>query len=387
MVARRNGLGKGLDSLIPDKSVQRARKKEKEDNAAEKAEAATKAEEAEKAEAARKAEETEKAEAAEKKEAARKAEQAERAEATRKAEAAEKAEAARKAEEAEKAEAARKAETDENIAGSPEPIVGSGEQMVKITSVEPNRGQPRKDFDEDSLLELADSIKQFGVLQPLLVSKKNDYYEIIAGERRWRAAKLAGIKEVPILVKDYTDQEIVEISLIENIQRENLNPIEEAMAYKKLLEEFSLKQDEVAERVSKSRTAVTNSMRLLKLENRIQQMIVDDMISTGHARALLAIDDDEQRFILANKIFDEKLSVRETEKLIKSIKNPKKEVKKVPVKDKFIYDNLEERMKNIIGTKVNVTQKTKGKGRIEIEYYSEDELERIFDLIMSIKDN
>ena len=198
---------------------------------------------------------------------------------------------------------------------------------------------------------------------------------------------MAGIKEVPILVKDYTDQEIVEISLIENIQRENLNPIEEAMAYKKLLEEFSLKQDEVAERVSKSRTAVTNSMRLLKLENRIQQMIVDDMISTGHARALLAIDDDEQRFILANKIFDEKLSVRETEKLIKSIKNPKKEVKKVPVKDKFIYDNLEERMKNIIGTKVNVTQKTKGKGRIEIEYYSEDELERIFDLIMSIKDN
>ena len=152
--------------------------------------------------------------------------------------------------------------------------------LVKITKVEPNREQPRKNFDEDALQELADSIKQFGILQPLLVQKKKDYYEIIAGERRWRAAKLAGVKEVPIIVKNYTDQEIVEISLIENIQRENLNPIEEAMAFKRLLEEFDLKQDEVAERVSKSRTAVTNSMRLLKLSERVQQMIVDDMIST-----------------------------------------------------------------------------------------------------------
>ena len=200
----------------------------------------------------------------------------------------------------------------------------SGEIMVKINKVEPNREQPRKDFDEDALMELADSIKQFGILQPLLVQKKKDYYEIIAGERRWRAAKIAGIKEVPIIVKNYTDQEIVEISLIENIQRENLNPIEEAMAYKRLLEEFDLKQDEVAERVSKSRTAVTNSMRLLKLSDRVQQMIVDDMISTGHARALLAIDDEEQQYMLANKIFDEKLSVRETEKLVKTLKNPKK---------------------------------------------------------------
>ena len=157
-----------------------------------------------------------------------------------------------------------------------------------------------------------------------LFKKKKDYYEIIAGERRWRAAKLAGIKDVPIIVKNYTDQEIVEISLIENIQRENLNPIEEAMAYKRLLEEFDLKQDEVAERVSKSRTAVTNSMRLLKLSERVQQMIVDDMISTGHARALLALDDEEQQYILANKIFDEKLSVRETEKLVKALKIPKR---------------------------------------------------------------
>ena len=234
-------------------------------------------------------------------------------------------------------------------------------------------------------MELADSIRQFGILQPLLVQKKKDYYEIIAGERRWRAAKLAGIKDVPIIVKNYTDQEIVEISLIENIQRENLNPIEEAMAYKRLLEEFDLKQDEVAERVSKSRTAVTNSMRLLKLSERVQQMIVDDMISIGHARALLALDDEEQQYILANKIFDEKLNVRETEKLVKALKNPKKEVKVQKQEHMFVYDNLEEHLKNIIGTKVSVNPKANGKGKIEIEYYSEEELERIYDLIMSIQ--
>ena len=251
--------------------------------------------------------------------------------------------------------------------------VGSGEILVKINEVEPNREQPRKEFDEDSLMELADSIRQFGILQPLLVQKKKDYYEIIAGERRWRAAKLAGIKDVPIIVKNYTDQEIVEISLIENIQRENLNPIEEAMAYKRLLEEFDLKQDEVAERVSKSRTAVTNSMRLLKLSERV------------HARALLALDDEEQQYILANKIFDEKLSVRETEKLVKALKNPKKEVKVQKQEHMFVYDNLEEHLKNIIGTKVSVNPKANGKGKIEIEYYSEEELERIYDLIMSIQ--
>ena len=262
-----------------------------------------------------------------------------------------------------------------------------GEINVKINLVEPNREQPRKDFDEDALLELADSIKQFGILQPLLVQKKKDYYEIIAGERRWRAAKLAGMKEVPVLIKNYTDQEIVEISLIENIQRENLNPIEEAMAYKRLLEEFNLKQDEVAERVSKSRTAVTNSMRLLKLSDRVQQMIVDDMISTGHARALLAIDDEEQQYNLANKIFDEKLSVRETEKLVKSLKNQKKQVKKEKIEHTFVYENLEERMKNVIGTKVSVNPKANGKGKIEIEYYSEEELERIYDLIMTIQND
>jgi len=261
----------------------------------------------------------------------------------------------------------------------------SGVQVMKINEVEPNRDQPRKNFDEDALLELSDSIKQFGVLQPLLVRKRKDYYEIIAGERRWRAAKLAGVKEVPVIEKEYTDQEILEIGLIENIQRENLNPIEEAIAYKRLLEEFNLKQDEVAERVSKSRTAVTNSMRLLKLSDKVQQMIIDDMISTGHARALLAIDDPELQYTLANKIFDEKLSVRETEKLVKEIKHPKKPKEKKPVANSFIYQDLEEKMKSVFGTKVSIASKGKGKGKIEIEYYSDDELEHLFDMMMSIK--
>ncbi|MDD3141295.1 MAG: ParB/RepB/Spo0J family partition protein [Lachnospiraceae bacterium] len=275
--------------------------------------------------------------------------------------------------------------SEESIKSSRESEIGSGEQKVRISKIEPNREQPRRTFEEDALLELADSIRQFGILQPLLVQKRNDFYEIIAGERRWRAAKLAGLKEIPVIIKDYTKQEIVEIALIENIQRENLNPIEEAMAFKKLLIEFSLKQDEVAERVSKSRTAVTNSMRLLKLSDRVQQMIVDDMISTGHARALLAIDDEEQQYALANKIFDEKLSVRDIEKLIKDLKNPKKQKVKKEISNIFIYEDLEERMKSIIGTKVSVNQKNKDKGKIEIEYYSEEELERIFELIMTIQ--
>ena len=258
------------------------------------------------------------------------------------------------------------------------------EQLVKISKIEPNREQPRRYFEEDALLELADSIKQFGVLQPLLVQKKGDFYEIIAGERRWRAAKLAGIKEVPVIVKDYTKQEIVEIALIENIQRENLNPIEEAMAYKRLLTEFNLKQDEVAERVSKSRTAVTNSMRLLKLSEKIQQMIVDEMISTGHARALLAIENEEEQYNLATRIFDEKLSVREVEAIIRQMKNPKPQKTQKVVENSFIYKDLEEKMISVIGTKVSVTQKGKGKGKIEIEYYSDAELERIFDLLMSV---
>ncbi len=262
-----------------------------------------------------------------------------------------------------------------------------GEQLVNINKIEPNHEQPRRNFEEDSLLELADSIKQFGVLQPLIVQKRNDYYEIIAGERRWRAAKMAGIREIPVMIKEYTKREAVEIALIENIQRENLNPIEEAMAFKRLLTEFSLKQDEVAERVSKSRTTVTNSMRLLKLDERVQQMIIDDMISTGHARALLAMEEHEEQYNLANKIFDEKLSVRETEKLIKELKNPKREKEKRITENDFVYRDLEEKMKTVMGTKVHVNAKSKGKGKIEIEYYSDDELERIFELIMTVTNN
>lgn len=274
---------------------------------------------------------------------------------------------------------------DKSVEAKKEAEEKAGVQTMKINEVEPNRDQPRKNFDEDALLELSDSIKQFGVLQPLLVRKRKDYYEIIAGERRWRAAKLARVKEVPVIVKEYTDQEILEIGLIENIQRENLNPIEEAIAFKRLLEEFNLKQDEVAERVSKSRTAVTNSMRLLKLSDKVQQMIIDDMISTGHARALLAIDDPELQYTLANKIFDEKLSVRETEKLVKEIKNPKKPKEKKVMENAFIYQDLEEKMKGVFGTKVSIASKGKGKGKIEIEYYSDDELEHLFDMMMSIK--
>ncbi|MCI9341342.1 MAG: ParB/RepB/Spo0J family partition protein [Dorea sp.] len=276
-------------------------------------------------------------------------------------------------------------ESESQPKSEPESETNSGEQMMKINIVEPNREQPRKKFEEDGLLELADSIRQFGILQPLLVRKRKDYYEIIAGERRWRAAKIAGLKEIPVIIKDYTEQEIVEIGLIENIQRENLNPIEEAMAFKRLLEEFNLKQDEVAERVSKSRAAVTNSMRLLKLNENVQQMIIDDMITTGHARALLAIDDKEQQYILANKIFDEKLSVRETEKLIKDIKNPKKSKEKKTVENAFIFKSFEDKMKEVIGTKVSIASKGNGKGKIEIEYYSDSELERVFDMIMSIR--
>lgn len=262
------------------------------------------------------------------------------------------------------------------------------EVFINISKVEPNREQPRKKFDEDALLELAESIKQFGVLQPLLVQDKKDYYEIIAGERRWRAAKLAGLKEVPVIIKDLTDQEIVEISLIENIQRENLNPIEEAMAYKRLLNEFQLKQDEVAERVSKSRTAVTNSMRLLKLDERVQQMVVDDMISTGHARALLGITNNEKQYTVAQQIFDEKLSVRETEKLVKRIQNQKEEAPKKPADDtiSIIYQDLEQKLKNIMGTKVSIHNKDNNKGKIEIEYYNRAELDRIIELFASIHD-
>lgn len=262
-------------------------------------------------------------------------------------------------------------------------VVKKEEVRLRISEVEPNREQPRKKFDEDTLLELADSIRQFGVLQPLIVQKREGYYEIIAGERRWRAAKMAGLKEVPVIIKDFTDQQIVEISLIENIQREDLNPIEEAIAYKRLLTEFHLKQDEVADRVSKSRTAVTNSVRLLKLDERVQQMVIDDMISTGHARALLAVEDGDLQYRLAQRIFDEKLSVRDVERLMKSMSEEKKK-EKAPVENQFIYQDLEEKMKALLGTKVTINHKANNQGKIVIDYYSNEELERLMYLFRSL---
>lgn len=345
MPIRRNGLGKGLDSLIPDKNSKSGKNESKSDKVLKK--------EINYSEEEKKSNNTNPTQEDHQK----------------------------KDDEKDSLFAKKINEDQKSITSEAE---NKGELFLNINEVEPNRSQPRKEFDEDALLELADSVKQYGILQPLIVQKKKGYYEIIAGERRWRAAKLAGLKEVPVIIKEYTRQEIVEISLIENIQRENLNPIEEAMAFKRLLEEFNLKQDEVAERVSKSRTAVTNSMRLLKLDDKVQQMIVDDMISTGHARALLAVDNKEQQYNLATKIFDEKLSVRETEKLVKSLKNPKKPAVKEKIEHVFIYDDIVEKMKNIMGTKVNINAKADGKGRIEIEYYSKEELERIYDLIMTI---
>lgn len=255
------------------------------------------------------------------------------------------------------------------------------ETIVKITKVEPNREQPRKNFDEDALQELADSIKQFGLLQPILVQDRKDYYEIIAGERRWRAAKIAGLKEVPVIIRNYTEQEIVEISLIENIQREDLNPIEEAQAYKRLLTEFNLKQDEVAERVSKSRAAVTNSIRLLKLSDKVQQMVIDEMISTGHARALLAVENPEEQYNLAQKIFDEKLSVRDVEKLVKNLHKPAKPKKLDDKALQAIYQDIEETLKQKLSTKVTVSSKGDGAGKIEIEFYNHEDLDRLLEMI------
>ncbi len=261
----------------------------------------------------------------------------------------------------------------------------SRETLINISEIEPNRSQPRKNFNEDGIHELADSIKQYGIIQPLILQKKDKYYEIIAGERRWRAAKIAGVKKVPAIIKNYNSQEIMEIALIENIQREDLNPIEEALAYQNLIEEFNLKQDEVAEKVSKSRSTITNAMRLLRLDKRVQLMIIDDMISNGHGRALLGIEDQELQYQMAMKIFDEKLSVRETESAIKKLQE--KPVKKDTIKESelIIYKDLEEKIRDIIGTKVSILKKAKNKGKIEIEYYSNDELERIISMFETMK--
>ena len=253
----------------------------------------------------------------------------------------------------------------------------TGETILKINEVEPNKKQPRKFFNEEALKELSDSIKQHGIVQPLVVAKQKDYYEIIAGERRWRAAKMAGLKEVPVVIKDYSPQEIMEVALIENIQREDLNPVEEAKAYQNLIKEYNLKQEEVAERVSKSRSAITNSLRLLKLNERVLDFLIQETISSGHARALLALEDPEKQVSVAEKIAKEHLSVRDTEKLVKIINQPVKKAPKKELKNDFVYKDMEEQLKQKIGTKVKINRKSENKGKIEIEYYSQDDLEKI----------
>ena len=265
-----------------------------------------------------------------------------------------------------------------------------GSLMVKISLIEPNRDQPRKDFNEEELQELAESIKNYGVLQPLLVQKKGTSYELIAGERRWRAAKLAGLKEVPVVLREYSKQQAMEIALIENVQRADLNPIEEAQAYQQLVKEFHLTQEEIAARVSKNRATITNAMRLLKLDEEIQNLLIKGAISSGHARAILSLEDKQLQKKAAKEVLDKRLSVWETEKLVKRLdrasaeKNERNEKKDDALA--LIFQDLEERMKTIMGTKVSIHNKDRNKGRIEIEYYSEAELERIVEMIESIRE-
>ena len=269
-------------------------------------------------------------------------------------------------------------------------VEGEPITTLPISKIEPNKLQPRKTFDEDKLNELADSLKQHGIVEPLVVLKKEGYYMIISGERRWRAARIADIKEVPVVIREgMSDQEVLEISLIENIQREDLNPIEEAITYQRLIKEFNLTQDEVSERVSKSRTAVTNSLRLLKLDDRVQEMIIDGRLSTGHARAILGLKDLEQQFEFAQQCIDHKLSVREVEKEVKRLQKEtpegKKKEKKLNSQTEAIYGDIAEHMKKIFGTKVTINAKDENTGKIELEYYSKDELDRIYNLMQSIK--
>ena len=274
-----------------------------------------------------------------------------------------------------------KKETAKKSASEPQPV----EQFLPINKVEPNRDQPRKVFDEDALNELAESIRIYGVLQPLLVQKEKDYYRIIAGERRWRAAKIAGLKKVPVIIKELSEKEILEISLIENLQREDLNPIEEAEGYQRLLQEFDMTQEDLAQRVFKSRSAITNTIRLLKLDEGVQKLLSDGALSSGHARALLSIEDNEVQKEAAERIIREGLSVRDTERLVKRLttKKPEKQPP-LPAQDDFIYRDLEEKMRQILETKVQIKNKGK-RGRIEIEYYSPDELDRIMAMLQTIR--
>jgi ParB family chromosome partitioning protein len=268
---------------------------------------------------------------------------------------------------------------DEEVSSSKVKPAEGQVQNLKITEVEPNKDQPRKTFNEDDLLELADSIKQHGIITPLLVTKRNGMYMIVAGERRWRAARKAGLKEVPAVVKNLTDEEIAEIAIIENLQRVGINPIEEAFAFKQLIDNHGYTQDQVAEKISKSRVYVTNSMRLLKLTKKVQDMVIGEMLTAGHARALLSITNDADQEEIAQQVFDSNLSVRETEKLVKSLgKTPKKKTQtKVNPSIDAVYADVSEKCKQALGTKVEVTSKGDGVGVIQIEFYNNDDLEKI----------
>ncbi len=265
----------------------------------------------------------------------------------------------------------------------------SRETFIDIDSVEPNKDQPRESFNEESIKELSDSIKQYGIIQPLILQKNDDIYNIIAGERRWRAAKIAGLKEVPAIIKEYTIEATLAIALIENIQREDLNPIEEAKAFQNLINEYDLTQDKLADKVSKSRTSITNSLRLLKLDERVQQLLVEEKISTGHGRTLISINDKNLQYQIAIKIYEEGLSVREVEALVKGLKkreeSDKEKDKEKTKDDSFIYLDLENKLESIVGSKVKIKKKANNKGKIEIEYYSTDDLERLIDLFNLIK--
>ena len=261
------------------------------------------------------------------------------------------------------------------------------DKILKISLIEPNRSQPRRNFDEDSLADLAESIRQYGILQPLLVVPRDSHYEIIAGERRWRAAKLAGLKEVPVIIREYTDQEIMEISLIENIQREDLNPIEEAQAYQRLIQEFHMTQEELSQKISRSRTSISNRIRLLRLTPGVQKMLADGSISEGHARALLPLEAAELQEIAAEQILDEDLSVRDTEKLVKKMLTPPVDPKPVPEgqeQNRIIYEKLEEELCARMGTKVSIKRRNAEKGRIQIDYYSLEELERLVEFLRRV---
>lgn len=259
----------------------------------------------------------------------------------------------------------------------------SRETLLNINKIEPNRLQPRKVFNEDALQELADSIKLHGIIQPIVVQKQGDRYMIIAGERRWRAARLAKLKEVPVVIKDYSAREVYEIALIENLQRQDLNKIEEAKAYQSLIEEYKVRQEDIAERVSKSRTAVTNALRLLKLDERVQQMVIDEMISGGHARALLSLEDKDLQYETANRIFDENLSVRETEKLVKKLLNPANaRGGKKAIPDEAIYRGYEDNIRTLIGSKIEIQRKDVNKGKLIIDFSSADEFEKIYGIIV-----